>query len=74
MKEKISELAILGGPKEIQHDFSSYNPIGFEEIEAVNSVMKSGILSKYVGAFHEDFLGGPKVNEFEQEVCKQQVP
>ncbi len=70
MRKKNSDLALLGGPKEIKSSFSGYNPIGHEEITAVNDVMKTGILSKYVGASHEDFLGGPKVKEFEKSVCE----
>ncbi len=29
--------------------------------------MKKGILSKYLGAWHEDFYGGGKVQEFEKD-------
>ena len=59
------KLAILGGPKAIDFVFKRYNHIGKEEIESVNNVMRSGVLSKYMGSFNDDFLGGPKVKEFE---------
>ena len=61
-----NKLAILGGEKTIKKSFDRYNTIGPEEIQAVNEVMKTGILSKYIGADHDDFLGGPKVREFEK--------
>jgi len=63
-------LALLGGEKNIQKEFPRYNPIGKEEQMAVASVMESGVLSKYIGAWHEDWCGGPKVKEFENE-CKK---
>ena len=64
MKKK-NELAIFGGEKTIRLPFKKYNSIGDEEIKAVNKVMKSGELSKFIGAWHDDFLGGPKVRELE---------
>lgn len=66
MKE---QLAINGGNKTINYKFKKYNSIGNEEIEAVKKVMETGILSQFLGAWHEDFYGGPKVKEFEQ-ACK----
>lgn len=63
------ELALRGGKKNIPYQFKKYNPIGIEETEAVRKVMESGVLSNYLGAWHQDFYGGPKVREFEQN-CK----
>lgn len=63
------KLALFGGPKAISHSFKPYNSIGKEEVEAAKKVIESGILSQYLGAWHEDFYGGPKVHKFEQE-CK----
>ena len=40
------KLAILGGPKIINYEFDSYNPIGLEEINAAKKVLESGVLSK----------------------------
>ena len=45
--------------------FPAYNPIGVEEKQAVAAVMDSGVLSAYIGAWHEDFYGGPVVRELE---------
>jgi perosamine synthetase len=61
------KLALFGGPKTIKTEFKRYNPIGIEEVEAAKKVIESGVLSKFLGAWHEDFYGGPKVKEFEQQ-------
>jgi len=62
----LHKLAILGGPKTIAKPFRRYNPIGAEEARAAKEVIDSGVLSRFIGAWHEDFLGGPKVREFER--------
>ncbi len=63
----MSELALLGGPKVRTKPFPAYRTIGEEEKAAVNRVMDSGVLSRYLGAHHEDFMGGPEVRSFEAE-------
>ena len=63
-------LAVRGGQKTINKTFKTHNPIGKSEIRAVKKVMKSGVLSKFLGTWHEDFYGGPKVLEFEKECRK----
>jgi perosamine synthetase len=65
-----SKLALLGGNKTISRSFARYNPIGPEELEAAKAVIESGVLSQFLGAWHEDFYGGPKVREFEAAACK----
>jgi len=62
-----NELAILGGTKTINKIFKPYNTIGQEEIDAVIEVMKTGVLSKFLGCWDSDFYGGPKVQEFERK-------
>lgn len=59
-------LAMLGGRKVIEHEFRRYNPIGQEEAKAASEVIESGVLSQFLGAWHPDFYGGPKVREFEK--------
>lgn len=59
-------LAILGGSPAISRPFPHYNPYGREEVEAATAVIESGVLSKFIGAEHQDFLGGAKVREFER--------
>lgn len=61
----VDKLAILGGSKTIDYPLTPYQSIGDEECKAVNEVMKTGVLSKFLGCWHEDFYGGPKVQEFE---------
>lgn len=65
-----SKLALLGGEKLIPQAFKDYNSIGPEEFSAAKAVLESGILSKFLGAWHDDFYGGPKVREFEAAACK----
>ena len=64
------KLALFGGPRTIQTDFKRYNPLGPEEVKAVKEVVESGVLSQFLGAWHADFYGGPKVQEFERQ-CEQ---
>ena len=59
------ELALFGGHKVINYAFKRYNSIGSEEVEAVRHVIESGVLSKFLGEWDEDFYGGPKVRDFE---------
>jgi len=63
---KSEKLALFGGAKTINKPFRRYNPIGKEEIDASKAVVESGILSKFLGCWDEDFYGGPKVQEFER--------
>ena len=62
----IEKLALLGGNKTIAKPFSRYNSIGLEEVQAAKSVVESGVLSKFIGCWDDDFYGGPKVREFER--------
>lgn len=64
--ENNEKLALLGGDKTITKPFLRYNPIGREEVEAARQVIESGVLSRFLGTWHEDFFGGPKVREFER--------
>lgn len=63
-------LALYGGRKEIVKEFERYQSIGEEEIKAVENVMRSKVLSKYIGGWGEDFNGGEKVKEFEKAWAK----
>jgi dTDP-4-amino-4,6-dideoxygalactose transaminase len=59
------KLALFGGEKTINNKFKQYNSIGIEEVKAVEAVVQSGVLSQFLGVWHADFFGGPKVKEFE---------
>tara|TARA_B100001093_G_scaffold519971_1_gene611776 strand:- start:3782 stop:5068 length:1287 start_codon:yes stop_codon:yes gene_type:complete len=69
IKKNNEKLAIFGGPKTINIDFAPYNSLGDEERIAVDEVMRSGVLSKFLGVWHKDFYGGPKVREFEKSAA-----
>lgn len=66
----LDKLALLGGSKTIQAQFRKYNPIGSEELQAAKEVIDSGVLSKFLGTWHEDFYGGPRVLEFEHRAAE----
>ena len=61
------KLAINGGNPVRKKKFPAYRPIGEEEKKAVSKVLDSGILSKFLGCWHEDFYGGPQVRTLERE-------
>lgn len=61
----MTELAIYGGPKVREKLFPAHRAVGEEEAAAVASIMESGVLSKYLGAWHVDFYGGPTVRALE---------
>lgn len=66
---KVNELAINGGKPIIDKEFKRYNPLGKEEVMAVNKVMESGVLSDFYGTKGDFFLGGKNVKEFEKNIC-----
>ena len=63
-------LAINGGKPVRTKPFPAYRVIGKEEERAVIIVLRSGVLSRYLGAWHEDFYGGEEVRAFEKEWAK----
>ena len=67
---KIDTLAILGGKPHVKSKIKVHNSIGFTEQVAVNRVLRSGVLSKFLGTWSEDFYGGPRVREFESLACE----
>ncbi len=60
------DLALFGGDKVIQKNLEKYNSIGKEESIAVQKVIDSGELSKFLGCWDDDFYGGKYVREFEK--------
>ncbi len=61
------QLAIHGGSPTISYDFELFNSIGEDEVEAANRVIRSGVLSAYMGVSGEAFMGGKEVRAFEQQ-------
>jgi perosamine synthetase len=62
----MSTLAILGGTPIRTKRFPAHNMIGPEEKKAVMEVLDSGVLSRFLGSWHPDFLGGARVQEMER--------
>ena len=60
-------LALFGGEKVIKNGLERYNTIGKEESKAVQKVLNSGQLSKFLGCWDDDFFGGKYVREFEKD-------
>jgi perosamine synthetase len=65
----MAELALLGGPPEIDKPLTPYNSIGSKEAAAVAKVIDSGVLSGFIGAPGAGFLGGPQVRSLEDAWC-----
>lgn len=61
------KLALLGGSPVREKLFPAYTTVGVEEIEAATRVINSGVLSRYLGAWHEQFMGGDEVQTLERE-------
>lgn len=61
----MSVLAILGGEPVVTATPAPYASLGQAEAEAVRAVIDSGCLSGFYGSWGDEFLGGPKVREFE---------
>ena len=51
-------------------NFKPYNTIGIEEIKAVQKVMRTGVLSQFLGSRGKYFYGGPQVQKFEKSIKK----
>lgn len=63
----MAKLAINGGNKVRNDLFPAYKVIGEEEEKAVIDVMRSGVLSRYLGCWDDDFYGGTQVRSLEEE-------
>ena len=61
------KLAIHGGDPVRRRPFPGYNVIGAEEKDAACRVLDSGVLSRFLGCWHDDFHGGPEVQQLERE-------
>ena len=63
----MSKLAIHGGQPVREKLFPAYNTITEDEKRAALEVLDSGNLSQFLGCWHPDFYGGPKVVAFEKQ-------
>jgi dTDP-4-amino-4,6-dideoxygalactose transaminase len=63
-------LALLGGQPAINRPLELFNSMGDAEAEAAAEVIRGGVLSAYIGAPGEGFMGGPRVRAFESQAAK----
>ena len=61
----MARLAILGGDSIRKNDFPNRKSMGQEEIDAATRVLKSDVLSGFIGAAGKYFNGGKEVVSFE---------
>jgi dTDP-4-amino-4,6-dideoxygalactose transaminase len=66
MSDMYSKLALFGGKPVNRKPFPAANTIGPREIKEAVRVLKSGLLSGYLGKYGEKFLGGPMVRRAEK--------
>lgn len=64
-----SVLAINGGTPAIDRDLELFKSMGEDEAKAAVKVVKGGILSAYIGAPGEGFMGGEQVKAFEAKAA-----
>ena len=63
----IEKPALLGGPKVFPEPLPRYISTGSRETEAAIQVLKSGVLSDYIGAAGPHFMGGKQVRALEEQ-------
>jgi dTDP-4-amino-4,6-dideoxygalactose transaminase len=68
---QVCQLALFGGRQTLTKKIRPHNPIGLLEQISVFKVLRSGVLSKFLGTWSDDFFGGPKVQEFEALACEK---
>ena len=65
----MAKLAIHGGIPVLPQELPKYRGLGPDEARAAAEVVASGCLSAFYGSWGDEFLGGPKVKEFERAWC-----
>jgi dTDP-4-amino-4,6-dideoxygalactose transaminase len=63
-------LALLGGTPAIPQPLEFFKSMSEDEVEAAARVIRSGVLSAYVGAPGDGFLGGREVRAFEAQAAE----
>lgn len=64
------QLALLGGEPAIPVPLEPFKSLGEEEVEAAAEVIRSGVLSAYIGARGDGFMGGEHVRAFEAQAAE----
>lgn len=62
-------LALLGGKRTITTALTPFRSMGEDEVQAAADVVRSGVLSAFVGAPGDFFLGGQQVTAFERKAA-----
>jgi dTDP-4-amino-4,6-dideoxygalactose transaminase len=62
-------LALHGGAPAISRSLAPLQSVGEDEVAAVSEVIRSGVLSAYIGAAGPGFMGGQRVRQFEQDAA-----
>jgi len=63
-------LALFGGPATLPHALPPVVSMGEDDVAAASEVIRSGVLSGYIGAPGEAFMGGPRVRAFEAQAAE----
>jgi dTDP-4-amino-4,6-dideoxygalactose transaminase len=63
-------LALCGGPPTVTRALQPFRSVGEEEAQAAAEVVRGGVLSAYIGAPGEFFLGGSRVRAFEEQAAR----
>lgn len=63
-------LALHGGPKAIHVELELFKSMGEDEADAAARVVRSGVLSAFIGAPGEYFMGGTEVRAFEAKAAE----
>ncbi len=63
----LEKLALLGGPPAVHHIAPHPSILGDADVAAATDVIRGGVLSGYIGAPGEAFMGGPRVRAFEAQ-------
>ncbi len=65
----MEKLAIFGGKPTLNKKLANYSSLGKEEERAVLKVMKTKVISDFLGRAGQYFLGGKYVKELESKFC-----
>ena len=64
-----TRLALHGGEPVMRGPLQPFHSVGEEEAAAAADVVRGGVLSAYIGAKGEGFMGGPRVQAFERQAA-----
>jgi perosamine synthetase len=70
MSTTFDKLALFGGPATITESHPHPSLLGEADVQAAAEVIRGGVLSGYIGAPGDAFMGGPRVRAFEQQCAE----